>query len=60
VEGLIVVDGGGTIRLANRARGRFSGSTGSSGRTILEATRNHEVAAVVARLDRELEVLAMS
>jgi len=58
VEGLIVVDGGGTIRLANRAARSLFGFDGqAAGRTILEATRNHEVAAVVARLDRELEVL---
>jgi two-component system phosphate regulon sensor histidine kinase PhoR len=58
VEGLIVVDGGGRIRLANRAAKSLFGFDGhAAGRTILEATRNHEVAAVVARLDRELEVL---
>ena len=58
VEGLIVVGGGGTIRLANRAARSLFGFDGqAAGRTILEATRNHEVAAVVARLDRELEVL---
>ena len=58
VEGLIVIDGGGRIRLANRAaRTLFNFDGQASGRTILEATRNHEVAAVVARLDRELEVL---
>ena len=58
VEGLIVVDGGGRVRLANRAARSLFGFDGqAAGRTILEATRNHEVAAVVARLDRELEVL---
>ncbi len=58
VEGLIVVDGGGRIRLANRAAKTLFGFDGpGGGKTILEATRNHEVAAVVARLDRELEVL---
>jgi two-component system phosphate regulon sensor histidine kinase PhoR len=58
VEGLIVVDAGGRIRLANRAAaGLFGFDPPAAGKTILEATRHHEVAAVVARLDRELEVL---
>jgi two-component system, OmpR family, phosphate regulon sensor histidine kinase PhoR len=58
VEGLIVVDAGGRIRLANRAAEVLFGFSGdAAGKTILEATRHHEVAAVVARLDRELEVL---
>ena len=58
VEGLIVVDGGGRIRLANRAAKALFGFDGhGAGKTIMEATRNHEVAAIVARLDRELEVL---
>ena len=58
VEGLIVVDAGGRIRLANRSAEALFGFSGdASGKTILEATRHHEVSAVVARLDRELEVL---
>jgi len=58
VEGLIVVDAGGRIRLANRAAaGLFGFDAPAAGRTILEATRHHEVAAVVARLEREVEVL---
>jgi two-component system phosphate regulon sensor histidine kinase PhoR len=58
VEGLIVVDSGGRIRLANRSAAALFGFEGSAaGKTILEATRHHEVAAVVSRLDRELEVL---
>jgi two-component system, OmpR family, phosphate regulon sensor histidine kinase PhoR len=58
VEGLIVVDGGGRIRLANRAAALlFSFEGNAVGKTVLEATRHHEVAAVVDRLDRELEVL---
>ncbi|HEY5227034.1 MAG TPA: PAS domain-containing protein, partial [Opitutaceae bacterium] len=58
VEGLIVVDAGGRIRLANRASEVLFGFDGRApGKTILEATRHHEVAAVVARLDREPEVL---
>jgi two-component system phosphate regulon sensor histidine kinase PhoR len=58
VEGLIVVDAGGRIRLANRAAATLFGfETPAGGKTILEATRNHEVAAVAARLDKEPEVL---
>jgi two-component system phosphate regulon sensor histidine kinase PhoR len=58
VEGLIVVDGGGRIRLANRAAEVLFGFDGRApGKSILEATRHHEVAALVARLDREAEVL---
>ena len=58
VEGLIVVDAGRRIRLANRAAAALFGfEMPAVGKTILEATRNHEVAAVVARLDREAEVL---
>ena len=58
VEGLIVVDAGRRIRLANRsAAALFGFEMPAVGKTILEATRHHEVAAVVARLDREAEVL---
>src|ERR1022692_2253984 len=58
VEGLIVVDAAGRIRMANRAAaGLFGFDAPASGKTVLEATRNHEVSAVVARLGRELEVL---
>jgi len=58
VEGIIVVGSGGKIRLANRAAGAFFGFEAPAvGRTILEATRHHEVAAVAARLEREPEVL---
>jgi len=58
VEGIIVVGSGGKIRLANRAAGGFFGFEAPAvGRTILEATRHHEVAAVAARLEREPEVL---
>src|ERR1700677_1644164 len=58
VEGLIVVDAGGRIRLANRSAEVLFGFAGdASGKTILEATRHHEVAAVVSRLEQEIEVL---
>lgn len=58
VEGVIVVGPDGRIRFANPAAGALFGSTlPAAGRTVLEATRRHEVAAIVARLDTEPEVL---
>jgi two-component system phosphate regulon sensor histidine kinase PhoR len=58
VEGIIVVGGTGRIRLANRAAGElFRFTPPAVDRTVLEATRHHEVAALVARLEREPEVL---
>jgi PAS domain-containing protein len=58
IEGLIVIDASGRIRLANRAAGELFGFPSPAiGRTILEATRHHEVAALAARLDREPEIL---
>src|SRR5271165_4286836 len=58
VEGLIIIDAAGRIRLANRAAARLFGFDGpAAGKSILETTRHHEVAAVVGRLSREPEVL---
>jgi two-component system phosphate regulon sensor histidine kinase PhoR len=58
VEGILVVGASGKIRLANKAAGTLFGFTPPAlGRTILEATRHHEVAALVSRLEREPEVL---
>ncbi|MEI8090172.1 MAG: ATP-binding protein [Opitutaceae bacterium] len=58
IEGLIVVDAVGRIRLANRAAGElFNFAPPASGRTILETTRHHEVAALVTRLENEPEIL---
>jgi two-component system, OmpR family, phosphate regulon sensor histidine kinase PhoR len=58
VEGLLVTDAAGRIRLANRAAAALFGlSDPAPGRTLLEATRHHEIAAVAAQLDREPEVL---
>ena len=58
IEGLIVVDGAGRIRLANRAAGAmFNFQAPAAGRTVLEATRHHEVAAIVSRLEVAPEVL---
>lgn len=58
VEGILVVGQDGRLRLANRAAAAmFQFEAGAAGRTVLEATRHHEVAAIVARLAREPEVL---
>jgi two-component system phosphate regulon sensor histidine kinase PhoR len=58
VEGIIVVGPNGKIRIANRAAGAlFNFIAPATDRTVLETTRHHEVAALVARLDREPEVL---
>jgi two-component system phosphate regulon sensor histidine kinase PhoR len=58
VEGVIVTNAAGRIRMANGAAEAFFGFDGPSvGRTLLEATRRHEIAAVAARLERETEVL---
>jgi two-component system phosphate regulon sensor histidine kinase PhoR len=58
VEGLIVVDATGAIRLANRSAGAlFEFPPPAAGRTLLEVVRHHEVAALAARLGRESEVL---
>ena len=58
VEGVVVLDGSNAVRHANRAAGALFGFTPpAAGRSLLEVIRHHEVAAVVARLDRESEVL---
>lgn len=58
IEGLIVIDAAGRIRLANRAAGELFGfAPPATGRSILEATRHHEVAAIALRLEREPEIL---
>ncbi len=58
VEGVILVEEAGKIRLANRAAGELFGFVPpAAARTVLEATGDHEVAALVTRLDREPEVL---
>ncbi len=58
IDALILVGPTGHIRLANRAAHTlFATSTTMVGRTVLEATRHHEVAAVVRRLDEQSEVL---
>ncbi len=58
VEGVIVVDPDSRIQFANQAAGALFGFTPpAKGRTVLEATRHHELAALLARLPRESEVL---
>jgi two-component system phosphate regulon sensor histidine kinase PhoR len=58
VEGIIVVGTEGRIRLANRAASTLFGfNLPATERTVLEATRHHEVGALVARLESEPEVL---
>ena len=58
VEGILVVGQDGRLRLANRAAaGMFRFEAGAAGRSVLEATRHHEVAAIVARLQTEPELL---
>jgi two-component system phosphate regulon sensor histidine kinase PhoR len=58
VEGVVVTDADGRVRLANRAASLLFGVAGPlAGRTLLEATRRHEVAALAERLGREGEVL---
>jgi two-component system phosphate regulon sensor histidine kinase PhoR len=58
VEGVIVTSPAGRIRMANRAAVAFFGFDAIPvGRTLLEATRRHEIAAIATRLDREAEVL---
>jgi two-component system, OmpR family, phosphate regulon sensor histidine kinase PhoR len=58
VEGIIVVGPNGRIRLANHAAGNLFGfAPPAVDRTIMEATRHHEIGALVARLDLEPEVL---
>lgn len=58
VEGIIVVGLEGKIRLANHAAAELFGfKLPVQDRTVLEATRHHEVAALVARLEIEPAVL---
>jgi len=57
LEALIVVDTAGRIQLANRAAAQLFGfQPPVEGRPLLEAVRHHEFAALLARLEHELEV----
>ncbi len=59
VEGIIVIGPDGLISLANRAAGTlFNFTPPATARSVMEATRHHDVAAVVARLETEPEVLS--
>jgi two-component system phosphate regulon sensor histidine kinase PhoR len=57
VEGLLLLDEQGRIQLANRAfLALFGLSANPRGRTIIEALRLHELAALVASLDAQRQV----
>ena len=57
VEGLLVLDERGRIQLANRAFANLFGLTSDPrGRTIMEALRLHELAALVSSLDTQRQV----
>jgi two-component system phosphate regulon sensor histidine kinase PhoR len=54
VEGVLLLDPAGRIRLANETFGRLFGLTGDfRGRPLIEAVRSHELASLVERLARE-------
>lgn len=58
IDGVIIVGTDGKVRLANRAALLlFESRHPMTGRSVLEATRHHEIAAVVRRLDEQPEVL---
>jgi two-component system phosphate regulon sensor histidine kinase PhoR len=58
IEGLLVLDAAGRITLSNRAaESLFGFSRLMIGGTLLEAVRNHEVAALAARLTTERVIL---
>jgi len=58
IDGLIVLDAGGRIVLSNRAAESTFGFTRQMiGGTLLEAVRNHEVAALASRLGAESKIL---
>jgi two-component system, OmpR family, phosphate regulon sensor histidine kinase PhoR len=58
LEGMLLLDERGRIQLANRAFAELFGVTADiRGRTILEALRLHELAALVSSLDTQKQVL---
>jgi two-component system phosphate regulon sensor histidine kinase PhoR len=58
LEGLLLLDEQGRIQLANRAFATMFGVTADiRGRTIMEAMRLHELAALVSSLDTQKQVL---
>ena len=58
VEGLLLLDNEGHIRLGNRAlENLFSVNSSIYGKTIIEAFRNHQLAELANRLQRERQIL---
>ncbi len=58
VEGLLLLDNTGRIQLANRAlENLFSVTSAIYGKTILEAFRNHQLAELAERLQRERHII---
>lgn len=58
LDGVIIVGADGRIRFANRAaHALFNALPAMGGRTVLEATRRHEMAEVTQQLERQPEVL---
>jgi two-component system, OmpR family, phosphate regulon sensor histidine kinase PhoR len=58
IEGVLVLDSNGVIRLSNRAAiDLFNYNTSAVGKTLIEVVRNHEISAVVSRLKLVSEVL---
>lgn len=58
LDGLVIVGVDGRIVFANRAAGEFFATTKSMvGRTVLEATRRHEVAAMLQDAERHSQAL---
>ena len=58
IEGLLLLDNSGRIRLANRALENLFGlNSGIYGKTILEAFRNHQLAELAGRLQHERQIL---
>lgn len=58
IEGVIILDEENRIRTANRAAAAlFNFDLPAAGRTLLQATRSHEIAALVSRIGEKGEVL---
>jgi two-component system phosphate regulon sensor histidine kinase PhoR len=57
LDGVVIVGPGGQIAFANRAAAALFGGSPMAGRTVLEATRRHELAAILRELDTQPEVL---
>jgi two-component system phosphate regulon sensor histidine kinase PhoR len=58
IEGVLVLDAQGVVRLSNQAANALFSYKGSSvGKTLIEVVRNHEISAIVSRLESVSEVL---